>query len=295
MKRRYILVFIFVILVALCKLNATDYPTTAWDETTPAGDSAKSLGDDRIREMKIQIREVLTVDHDFATSGSSDTYGKHKAVHLMEQSSVTNVTDQVIIFSSDTNSTAELWVMDGAGNEVQLSTGGYIGSSDTGIIKGKLFQRIYSNVLTSSATSISITGLTGDTDKIYQIFVSIKVGDATDNIYIQFNGDTGNNYSDQSLISGGTTVTASRNVSTSDIDIGNTITGDIFNNIIIYAKSGYIRQLISRGIGASGSPTLTNNVGIWTNTADELTSIQIACGSANGLGIGTTIEVYTRR
>ncbi len=30
-----------------------------WDETTPAGSEARSLGDDRIRELKVQIRERL--------------------------------------------------------------------------------------------------------------------------------------------------------------------------------------------------------------------------------------------
>jgi hypothetical protein len=33
--------------------------TTTWDETTPAGTEARSLGDDRIKELKKQIRERM--------------------------------------------------------------------------------------------------------------------------------------------------------------------------------------------------------------------------------------------
>ena len=33
--------------------------STTWDETTPAGSEARSLGDDRIRELKVQLRERL--------------------------------------------------------------------------------------------------------------------------------------------------------------------------------------------------------------------------------------------
>ena len=38
--------------------------SATWDETTPAGSEARSLGDDRIRELKIQIRERLLVASD---------------------------------------------------------------------------------------------------------------------------------------------------------------------------------------------------------------------------------------
>ena len=35
----------------------------SWDETSPAGSSNISLGDDRIREMKTTIREALDDEH----------------------------------------------------------------------------------------------------------------------------------------------------------------------------------------------------------------------------------------
>ena len=56
-------------------------PTTAWAETTPAAGSVASAGDDRIREMKTQLREVIANDHQMASSGA-DAAGTHKHVHI---------------------------------------------------------------------------------------------------------------------------------------------------------------------------------------------------------------------
>lgn len=60
-------------------------PTTAWDETSPAGSQAVSLGDDRIREGKTQVREVIGVDHKFGSSGNDADNGKHNKISLLEQ------------------------------------------------------------------------------------------------------------------------------------------------------------------------------------------------------------------
>lgn len=56
-------------------------PTTAWDETAPAFTDNVSDGDDKIREMKTQVREVIANDHQMASSGA-DTAGTHKHVHI---------------------------------------------------------------------------------------------------------------------------------------------------------------------------------------------------------------------
>ena len=41
--------------------------TTAWDETLPPGKESKSLGDNRIKELKNQIRERLATEHSAIT------------------------------------------------------------------------------------------------------------------------------------------------------------------------------------------------------------------------------------
>ena len=63
-------------------------PTVSLNETTPAGGSYIRDGDDRIREYKIQIREILTVDHYFPSSGQNDACGRHKWMTLIETDNI---------------------------------------------------------------------------------------------------------------------------------------------------------------------------------------------------------------
>lgn len=60
-------------------------PTTSWDENSPPGGQSIKLGDDRIRELKTQVREVIGVDHDFPSSGQATDNGQHLRVTLQEQ------------------------------------------------------------------------------------------------------------------------------------------------------------------------------------------------------------------
>lgn len=63
-------------------------PSEEWDETSPAGNSDLNLGDNRIRQLKTQLREVISVDHEMDSSGSGDDWGKHNQVSLIEQADI---------------------------------------------------------------------------------------------------------------------------------------------------------------------------------------------------------------
>ena len=67
--------------------------TTAWDETLPPGKESKSLGDNRIKELKNQIRERLTTEH----SAITEEVGDAKLLHLPGKTSVLyyGTTDQI--------------------------------------------------------------------------------------------------------------------------------------------------------------------------------------------------------
>ena len=58
--------------------------TTAWDETLPPGSESKSLGDNRIKELKNQIRERLATEHSTIT----EEVGDAKLLHLPGKTSV---------------------------------------------------------------------------------------------------------------------------------------------------------------------------------------------------------------
>ena len=102
-------------------------PTTSWDETNPAGSTNIALGDNRIREMKTQIREVMEVDHEFASSGQSATAGQHKQVTLQEQADLgTGAVGATILGSQTISGKGELVYTDEDDNDIQLTDGGDI-------------------------------------------------------------------------------------------------------------------------------------------------------------------------
>lgn len=56
-------------------------PTVAWDETNPPDTALRSEGDDRIRELKTQFREVFAVDHKMPYSYPGNLSGTDWGYH----------------------------------------------------------------------------------------------------------------------------------------------------------------------------------------------------------------------
>jgi hypothetical protein len=77
-----------MILPFLRPINSFSAWTTAWDNTLPLGSEAVSSGDDRMRELKVQLQERLGADHAWQTldTTGTDTIGYHKYLHLLQQS-----------------------------------------------------------------------------------------------------------------------------------------------------------------------------------------------------------------
>lgn len=100
-------------------------PTTSWNEASPAGSDNISAGDNRIREMKTQIREVIDVDHDFPSSGQAADVGQHKKVTLQEQANLGTGAEGVPILGAQTvDGKAELVFTDEDDNDIQLTSSG---------------------------------------------------------------------------------------------------------------------------------------------------------------------------
>jgi len=109
-------------------------PQTAWAEDSPAGSDNIALGDNRIREMKTQIREVIDVDHDFPSSGQAADVGQHKQVTLQEQADLgTGAVGATILGSQTYDGKGELTYTDEEDNDIQLTKSGefYPGATPT--------------------------------------------------------------------------------------------------------------------------------------------------------------------
>ncbi len=151
-------------------------PTTSWDETSPAGSQAISLGDDRIRELKTQLREVIAADHIMASSGNSTTTGYHNKVTFVEQgSSPTMVANTFMLFCKEANSKSELYMdsYDATQAEQQLT-------EDGNWIAGIQYEvRMFSGLTANIPTGWVICDGTNDTPDLTDKFVRSTVDTIT--------------------------------------------------------------------------------------------------------------------
>jgi hypothetical protein len=161
--------------------------------------------------------------------------------------------------------------------------------------------KAYETTLGTAATSLTISGLTGDTAKEYKLETRIVNGyNGTANYSCRLNADGATNYGDQQFYnSDATTVAAVRSTATSHILLGNNGALSSLNQstTIIQAKSGYVRTAITEWTGGISNTTVTHTrmVGTsWNNTADEITSLVILADQTDGLGVGSYICLWKR-
>ena len=167
-----------------------------------------------------------------------------------------------------------------------------------------IWKKIYDNVLTSATTSITISGLHGDTSKFYKLVFYIVMGAdtaAASGHHLRFNGDTGTNYgtvytlSDDGTVSGGQ-FNATDHIYIDDFDAHQL--GYVgYTTVDVYAKSGHERMaVVSTGNRATGSTMhrVCNLSGVWSNTTSEITELNFVAEDTNGFGAGTYIVVYER-
>lgn len=83
-------------------------PTTSWSESAPAGTQNASLGDDRIRELKTQLREVVDEDHKFDSSGQDEDMGKHDRCTFIEAADIGDGATGLPILGAETSTEPEL-------------------------------------------------------------------------------------------------------------------------------------------------------------------------------------------
>lgn len=101
-------------------------PSVSWNENSPAGTDSITLGDNRIREMKTQIREVIGIDHKFESSGQDADNGKHNQVSLLEAADIgTGAEGKPILGAQTIDGKAELVFTTEADIDIQMTKGNY--------------------------------------------------------------------------------------------------------------------------------------------------------------------------
>jgi len=122
--------------------------------------------------------------------------------------------------------------------------------------------------------------------------VSAKAATAAYDLYLQFNGDTGNNYSWIAVSGTGSSAVSNRNTNGPAIQMdnyGSVRTTDFNTNIshiMNYSNSTTHKTVLARaGAAAVGTDI---NVGLWRNTA-AITSMTLYI---NSFAVGSTFNLY---
>jgi len=161
-------------------------------------------------------------------------------------------------------------------------------------------QLIYENTLSSASNSINITGLTGDTAEIYELVISSQTDyDGTTYGYFAFNSDFSLDKGIQRIAAADTTTSGYEAVDYNIFGLFNTDALDRsgFSHTLIYAKSGVSRFVITSMAIHINATSINHYLvlgGVWDNSADEITSININTTQANGFGIGSYFALYAK-
>jgi len=160
--------------------------------------------------------------------------------------------------------------------------------------------KLYDSTLSSAATSVTISGLAGDTDVEYKLEARIVNGYNGEAYYtLTFNTDTGANYGYQYINGVNTTTSATRSAASGMVVGSNDAINKLsLSEMKIHAKSGYLRTAINEHSRSIATTTVTSihEVGyVWNNTTDNITQMVITSDGANGLGIGTQLTLWGRK
>jgi hypothetical protein len=145
---------------------------------------------------------------------------------------------------------------------------------------GSTYSTIATTTLGSAQATVTFSSFSGYTDLI--LISSTKAATSDQNLALQFNGDTGSNYSITNLFGSGTVAGSSRLTSQTNMLLDNYayMTTALFKTTIThiqnYSNTTTFKTVLSRASNASSSPAagVDGNVGLWRSTA-AITSITL--------------------
>jgi hypothetical protein len=153
---------------------------------------------------------------------------------------------------------------------------------------GSTYTPIATNTLGSATSSVTFNSFSGYTDLILVFQSKLTTSNA---IKVQYNSDTGTNYSYHRLYGYSSTVASDRATNATYFDAGfsasNTVNQTI--HIMNYANTTTYKTALSRASTEGGSQIFAN-VWLWRSTS-AITSIKIEAASGN-LDTGSTFTLY---
>jgi hypothetical protein len=157
---------------------------------------------------------------------------------------------------------------------------------------GSTYTPIATTTLGTAANSVTFTSFSGYTDVKLVVNASYNTA-GEDYTCLQFNSDTGSNYSETPIKGNGTTASsayaANRAFIFTQAVAGNGVRFMVECNFMNYANSTTYKTVLSRSNCASRD--VTAGVGLWRSTA-AITTIKIYGLSGDTFQIGSTFTLY---
>jgi hypothetical protein len=154
---------------------------------------------------------------------------------------------------------------------------------------------IATTTLSSATGSISFTSIPATYTDLRVVFTGTDNASAGYTLRLNYNSDTGNNYSFIRLNGDGSAPYTSANATVDYIFCGSLPSADIpmFCGIDIfsYAGSTFKTALVTSTTDRNGAGYVNANIGLWRSTA-AITSVQLALSSPGAFKIGTTATLY---
>jgi hypothetical protein len=149
---------------------------------------------------------------------------------------------------------------------------------------------IATQTLGSAAASVTFSSITSTYTDL--LIVGSGTAGSSVSFTLQFNGDTGSNYSVTFLYGDGSSAVSGRASSQTSISgMGrlSTVESSSIINIQNYSNTTTNKTVIGRG-GAANSLTIAS-VGLWRNTA-AITSVVLRIEGGGNISAGTTLTLY---
>ena len=152
----------------------------------------------------------------------------------------------------------------------------------------------------STQASYTFSSISGSyTDLVLEMNIQgvTSSGSGANTVYLEFNGDTGTNYSRTILLGDSGGASSGRNTSQAKMSLGNayetTPLGSIYGTLIVnvqnYSNATTYKTVVNRY--SSNGDRVGANVGLWRSTA-AITSIKVTVDSANGIAQNSTLSLY---
>jgi len=156
---------------------------------------------------------------------------------------------------------------------------------------GKTYTPLARTTLSSAAATVTFNSISGSYTDLVLIINGYDI-DGNGYLTMQFNGNTGSNYSRTTLSGNGSTTTSIRNSNSTVLypTIGPSLTnigGDIIH-FLNYSNTTTNKTVLFRG-SQTGNATIAQ-VGLWRNTS-AITSISLSAASGN-IAAGSTFTLY---